>query len=583
MKFKTKMMLVFTVFIVVLAMATGFSFYKYTNRQYELSEKQTMEFYGRHITENINNNIDSMVNITRYLLSAKDVLDSLYALAAYHTIENYDGSYKIDALETINKNMNTDYINLSFYRIIIFNKYGDILVNKNYGDTYADTKKDIRTVSWLSKADERPGENIIVGQHTDDWGIRQKPQVYSVVKKMVGSMECYIEVQYRVDDAESFINLKDDDKSCILFNDSGDMIFQSGGTDNRHLKKYRQEKSGQYETETSIITVDKDNQYGITVIVSEEKSVWLSKTSHILYMTFLVAGIFMLVSLIYVGISVSYLTKPVIEMKKLIDKTELSDLSGPHEVGVPVDEIEALKFSYQKLLGRLHETMMKEQHMATLNLQARLDILQSQINPHFIYNVLNVISGRGILDDDEEICNICGCLAAMLRYTTNTADRTAALKDEMDYVKMYGYLLKSRYEDRFEFSAHIPERLKEVRVPKMVIQQIVENCAEHGFGSSELLKIDICGEDKEECWTISVKDNGAGFEAGKKEEIYQMFERIKERLTDERQLYESKIGGMGLANAYARMYLLFGNAFEMYLENDSGAKVTITVWRDNHV
>lgn len=571
-------------FITVIAMVSGYSFYQYTNRQYEETEAQTMRFYGKHIKENIVNNIESMINITGYLLSAENVLDSLYSLAAYHTIDNYDMTYRIDAMETINKSINTDYINRNFYRIIIFNKYGDILVNKNYGMTYADTKKNIKEISWLHIANEFPGENIIVGQHTDDWGVREKPQVYSVVKKMIGSMECYIEVQYKVDDVNSFINMYDENKQCMIYNSRGEIILSSDNIENKtDFASFSEYDNGNYESENSIIVVDKDKEYGITVIIEEDKFVWMSNVKQILIGIFVVAGVFILVSLTYVWASVTYLTKPVMEMKKIIDETELSNLGETQIINIPVNEIEALKLSYQKLLERLRNAMIKERHMATLNLQAQLDILQSQINPHFLYNVLNVISGRGIINGDEEICNLCGGLASMLRYTTNTIDRNAFLREEIDYVEKYGYLLKSRYQERLEFTIDIPKDMKEIKVPKMIIQQIVENCVEHGFRQNYMLKIEIRGNLDETQWSIVVTDNGKGFMDEKKKEIYRMFEMIKSTFENENQLYEAKIGGMGIANAYARMYFMFGNRFEMLLENDNGAKVTMLVRRDNNV
>ena len=583
MKFKTGLMSIFMVFIAAVALVTGAGFYRYTNRQYEIQERQTMEFYGRHITESIRNNIDSMADMTRYLLSSSNVLNSLYMLAAWHTSENIDEVYYREAIETIDASMNTDYINLSFYRIIIFNKYGDILVNRNFGENYVDTQMSVENISWISMADENPGENIVIGQHIDDWGARVQPQVYSVVKKMIGSMECYIEVQFKADDVSEFIRIEDSDKRFIIFNDSGDMIYQSDEENTAQFKQYSNMPRGNYETKESLIMVDRDYHYGLTTVIIEDKSVWLSKTKQIMMMTFLVAAVFMAVSLIYVWLSASYLTKPIRKMRQIIDRTQLSDLSSACETAMPANEIEALNYSYQKLLTRLHETMVREQKMATLNLQAQLDILQSQMNPHFLYNVLNVISSRGILDGDEEICNICGNLASMLRYTTDTSNRTASMKDEIHYVEMYAYLLKSRYEHRIDFDIHIDPEMTDYITPKMVIQQIAENCVEHGFGSREVLKIQISTTTEKKCWSVTVWDNGDGFAPGKIEEIQKKFEVIRQQISDEYQIYESKIGGMGLMNAYARLYLFFGGHFEMRLTNEEGAKVEVIIWRDEDV
>mgnify|MGYP000223065698 CR=1 FL=1 len=117
--------------------------------------------------------------------------------------------------------------------------------------------------------------------------------------------------------------------------------------------------------------------------------------------------------------------------------------------------------------------------------ETQIAMMQSQLNPHFLYNVLNVISSRGIMDGDEEICEICGCLAAMLRYSTNTKERYATVEKELEYLERYIFLLKSRYEHRLEVEVECEESVKHEQLPKIVLQQLVENSIQHGYNNSK--------------------------------------------------------------------------------------------------
>lgn len=164
-----------------------------------------------------------------------------------------------------------------------------------------------------------------------------------------------------------------------------------------------------------------------------------------------------------------------------MENTGLENLDAELAVPDTDDEVQAVGIAYQNLMRRLNESIVKEKRMSLLQLQAQFDTLQAQVNPHFLYNVLNVISSRGIMDGDEEICEICGCLAAMLRYSTNTKERYATVEKELEYLERYIFLLKSRYEHRLEVEVDCEESVKHEQLPKIVLQQLVENNIQHGY------------------------------------------------------------------------------------------------------
>lgn len=586
MNFRTKMTGIFLIFILVIALGIGIFYYRLVNRQYEQENRQMLDFYGRNISESMDHNIDFMLDGVNYILSSPEVLNSLDVMAAYHTGDAVSEYYRQEAMGNVNNSIYTSYINSNFYRVIIFNKYGDILVNKNFGEKAVDVHKDISEVSWLARCNESKKATLIVGEHPDDWGIHKKPNVYSVAKKLYGSQETYIEIQSLSEAAFDELHMEEPNIQVVVFNQDGQPMIASQKEYESILQPYAKEEEGMYEADGKLVTVYRISKHGLTVVAAQDKNVILNKNLGIMRITLVIILIFTVVSMLYVTLSVCFLTKPINEMRKMIDETEPGSLSDQKELELPVNELEALNYSYRRLLNRLQEQMYKEQRMALVNLKAQLDILQAQVNPHFIYNVLNVISNRGILCGDEEICKICGCLASMLRYTTNTKEGNAPLGEELHYVEQYYYLLKSRYHHKIEANIEIAEEMKEIVIPKMVIQQILENCVEHGFCEEQtVLKIDVKGTFSKDGWSVVIGDNGKGFEPEKITEIYRLFDEVKRQLNKEEELYQAQIGGMGLVNSYARMFFMFGERFFIKLENQEGSVVTLTVKRggEEHV
>lgn len=126
-------------------------------------------------------------------------------------------------------------------------------------------------------------------------------------------------------------------------------------------------------------------------------------------------------------------------MQNVLANTNLETLDQmePLEFRNENDEFQRIGQVYEEMRSRLSKSIGRERQLLTLQLQAQFDMLQAQVNPHFIYNALNVISSRGILDDDEVICEMCDELAGLLRYSTDTKEKYASIKTELTYLELY--------------------------------------------------------------------------------------------------------------------------------------------------
>ena len=283
------------------------------------------------------------------------------------------------------------------------------------------------------------------------------------------------------------------------------------------------------------------------------------------------------ISLGYVYLTSRQLTRPIRQLQHFMEMTRLDNMRAEIPEKISNDEIEALYVSYRDVLERLNKSMLNEKRMSLLQLQAQFDLLQAQVNPHFIYNVLNVISNRGMLSDDEIICDICGELAGMLRYATNTKEKYATVREEIQYMERYLHLLKYRYDHKMEYSIHIEQELYEEILPKIVLQQIVENAVIHGYEKLQArMEITVSGYKDDSGWYVKVHDSGAGISSDKQKELEEAIISVRKKLTKDRSNVELEIGGMGILNTYARLYLLYNEQLIFSISsNGEGTDVTI--------
>jgi two-component system sensor histidine kinase YesM len=318
-------------------------------------------------------------------------------------------------------------------------------------------------------------------------------------------------------------------------------------------------------------------------IVVQGRETLIAAIKDITAVTIIMALFIWVILVAVIGLLSLRVTAPIGQLIARIEQTNLDNID--HDAAIEYkytdDELVHLRDSYNQLLKRLNHARRQEEQMSLLHLQAEFDALQAQVNPHFIYNVLNVISHRGVLNKDEVICEICEKLASMLRYAGGTSQRLVSVREELDYLEGYLYLLKTRYRDKLEYTIDVEEAVLGQRIPKIALQQFIENSITHGFNNSaRIMALSVRGWAAEGRWYIEVRDNGGGFSETGKAALEKQMEAVKKRVREAN--LNLDIGGMGLLNLYARFLLLFGDAVIFRLANrggpsGNGAVVTIGV------
>lgn len=587
MNFRTKITVTYSVLILFLAFILGIAYNDYHIGLYEKNEYKNLEMMTEKISQQFEENIKPMEFISEYILSDIEVLDALVTLASMNPKDKLRADYIKAAEEKIRLKLNSYYITKNFYRVLVYNSVGNIVSSEDYFDKLTDKTIGPKDLYWISEVNNQKGKPVLIGVHKDDWSVRNKKEVYSVVKEIQGMSMGYIEVQRKASELEKIFSAGRDEVDVVAIKSGGEILYSSLQLNDKSKAFYMSVaetmpgETREYENpvnhDTEVISNLYSDESKISVLLIENKKYITEALSSVAPMSLIITGCLLTVSITYIVIVSWLLTKPMKKLKLQMERTGIDTLEEKIEVDRSNDEIVALGNAYQLMLTRLNEAIIKERKRSFLQMQAQYDALQAQVNPHFLYNVLNTISYRGMKNDGEGICDMCYNLASMLRYSTSNKERQSKISDEIAHLERYFFLLKARYEHKLEYTVNIEEKIKEQVIPKIVLQQIVENSITHGFNSvDKIMKIQVAGWEDQGRWYIMVTDNGQGFPEDIAKQLELRMEETKKLLMNGERNVELEIGGMGLINTYARLLLLYGNglAFKFYSDKN-GTRVLI--------
>lgn len=245
----------------------------------------------------------------------------------------------------------------------------------------------------------------------------------------------------------------------------------------------------------------------------------------------------------------------------------LREGSGGH-----YNEIEELDITFESLCVALRQSIDETLRTQAYLLQAKLLALQSQMNPHFLYNTLSAI---GIVAEEERapgVEQMIRALCNMLQNVSSDSTKLVPLGAEIEHTQNFLDLLKVRYEDAVEAHIDIAQDMQQIPIPKLVIQPLVENWSKYGMSDGDRHILEVRGERGPDWWRVCVQDNGQGFS----EELLARFEAQKRDMELDEGIPDLRINGMGLINIYVRLRYASGEDSVFMLENTPrGGKVTV--------
>lgn len=567
MRFQKRLLLNFVCLLLIAAVAVCALSFQASRQRYRAEEYSYLRTMSRQMAQQLELEYNSMLEVTESILSDSTViLDNLKTLA--RTGEG--SSYRVNAEKNIETRMDAYHIVKNYYRVLIYNEQGDIFASYNYDDRTVQNRIPEEQRIWVELATGRKGQPILMPIHKDPWGKKEGPNVYGILREILG-YDCYLEVQQKEESLTRIFTVYDRNLRAVAIFGENEILY--GDESDPGMDFYRELGFRREDTVTEmknpltgkkeIVSSAYSELTGITVLVIEDSGVILEKMSGLLWNAFFLVALVMGLLIIFLNQVSRNMARPINELRRQMAQTSLDNMEDQIHIENSMDEIRALTQTYEELIRRLKEALTNEKNLTNLQLQARYDLLQAQINPHFFHNVLNVISSKGLMLGDESICEICGSLSDMLRYATGNKTRYTQIGEELKYLGEYLYLMKLRYQHKLEYQVETEEKLNAQLIPKIVFQQIVENSIRHGFNDSvNVMKIEVKGYliDDGRKWAMEFRDNGTGIEEETAEKLQKDMENMRRQLMLHHEQIEMEIGGMGLLNTYARLILFFGDA-----------------------
>jgi two-component system sensor histidine kinase YesM len=464
-----------------------------------------------------------------------------------------------------------------------------------YNSTAAYEQDMMPMIDELKQADRRK-ERIVVSAPYESrtWGNGDK--LVSILRYLsdlnANEKETYVKVDIKFRALENIFGGIEDangELGTIVIAD-GKVIYHSrypyGAPSDQDMRAIidRFDKEVHSEKKTAQLNMKIDNESFLFSSVMNELTGWkivqyiptrvIDRTFLINTRNYILLSLVSLVAAFFLGFFLSKrFIKPINKLNRAIKLVDSENLDRVPLAEKRNDEIGWLIDNYNAMIKRLKESREMEIVSSQLQKRAELNMLQAQINPHFLYNTLNAIYSIAELQRSEEIAVMARSLSSMYRYNIKSGDEVT-IQNELEQIKNYVTIQQIRFLGKFDVRYEVDEELYSYKILKFLLQPLVENSFYHGLepkGGKGNLLLSIVRK-----WTvlhIRIEDDGVGLDEQKLAELNRMFETSGQALTaDSKQHF-------ALYNVYARIKHFYGNAYGMKITSrvNEGTCVEITI------
>ena len=533
--------------------------------------------YTQTIIQQMNQNIDSyidyMENISYLVSSNGDVQSYLFG-------EETDPEARgriLNQFKTI-LDSRSDILNLG-----IIGENGRMLINNAQRLTNPDL--DIHTQEWYTNALEGSASSYLSSSHVQHIISGERPWVITLsrgIRNKSSKSENQKEGVFFID-----LNYSAISELCnqsMVGNQGYAFILDADGNIVYHPQQQQLYNELQTENISLIMGTDKDTVLSgkgsaekLYSISRSEKTGWtvvdcvrveelLRKSNKAQSLYVLVAMGLMIVALFFSRFISRSITQPIQQLCDSMARVQEGDFSVSDVVVDSQNEIGSLTKSFNVMTHRIQDLMEQNIREQEAKRKSELKALQSQINPHFLYNTLDSIIWMAEGKKNEEVVLMTASLARLLRQSISNEDEVVSIGQEVEYARGYLTIQKMRYKDKMEFQIDVDPSILHIPLIKLVLQPVIENAIYHGLKYKEskgLLMVK--GFRKNGNAVLQVIDNGVGMDQETLDHIYE-----KHKVN-----YQSN--GVGIYNVQKRLQLYYGSEYGITYESEKGVGTTATI------
>ena len=564
--FATVAVLVLSAVVIV----TGVSM-KFTNTSIFENSSEYTHTIIQQMNQNIDSYIDYMENIAYLISSNEDVQDYLFD----EKIDN-EGRYRIlNQFQTI-LDSRSDIRNVG-----IISKNGRMLIND--GSKSVNQDLDLNTQEWYATALEKPNGPILTSSHVQHIISGERPWVITLsrgIRDRSGSGEkegvFFIDLNYSAISGlcdQSTVGTKGyafilDAKGNIVYHPQQQQLYNELQTENISLIMDTDEDTVLTGTgnDGKLYSISRSEKTGWTVVDCTNVKELLSKSRQAQSVYVLTAIILVIVALLFSRFMAKSITLPIQKLRDSMKKVQEGDFSVSDVVVDSKNEIGSLTKSFDVMTHRIHELMEQNVHEQEEKRKSELKALQSQINPHFLYNTLDSIIWMAEGKKNEEVVLMTASLARLLRQSISNEDEVVPIANEVEYARGYLTIQKMRYKDKLEFQIEVDSSILYIPLIKLVLQPIIENAIYHGLKYKESKGLLIVkGFMKDGNAVLQVIDDGVGMD---EETLAHIYDKHKVN-------YHSN--GVGVYNVQKRLKLYYGEDYGITYTSELGKGTTATI------
>ncbi|MDF2985834.1 MAG: putative sensor with domain [Eubacterium sp.] len=399
-----------------------------------------------------------------------------------------------------------------------------------------------------------------------------------------GIMYGYVEVQQNYSELSSICNIGNTGQVYIVDN-TGTFLYPTSEVP-QNIRDFvlnslsSRQKGILKDVNGDMYSCSNAGRFDLNVYVRQPAKTVLAPLNLVRNITFVVIIFLTLFALFMVYFISRLLVNPIRRLRDDIMNIGLNNMTLNTSTKIYHDEVHQLNTAFQDMLIRLKESMEREVASGKEEAKARFAALQAQIAPHFIHNVLYIISISAQEKRPSDVVIMCKQLSNMLRYVVNPPSTEVMLEDEIEYTRNYLELQAKNYEGSLGYTVDIPEDAGHIVLPRLVIQPFVENSFIHGFKNiSPPWKIRISADILDKEWRIIISDNGCGMSQEEMKELNQKLMNIQSSdIFANPKKSANGMGNLGILNTVMRLKLMYNTDLKFSISSnlDRGTIVSIS-------
>ena len=259
------------------------------------------------------------------------------------------------------------------------------------------------------------------------------------------------------------------------------------------------------------------------------------------------------------------ITRPIRKLSEVTDQVAKGDLTVRSNVRKGI-EVTMLNDSLNAMIDKINELLEQVKTEQIRLRKAEFELLQTQINPHFLYNTLDTIVWLAESGEQKQVVSMVGSLSEFFRTSLSQGRDIVSIKEEIQHVRSYLEIQQVRYQDILQYEIDVPKELDAYFIPKITIQPLVENALYHGIKNKRGMgNIKVSGQKEKDALILQIEDDGIGMEEARLEQVRREINEIGEK-----DIY-------GLYNVNERIRLNFGEAYGISVDSVYGKGTIVKV------